>query len=121
MVSDKDVLPIFIFNGFTFGTNWQYFSFMENLDKVFNDASNVLGINFAEFRELRRRDGREADKEPRTYRGDFILNLRVGYHTPNNRFKVSFLVDNVANREYALRPALIEAPRTFSARIDVSF
>ena len=24
------------FNGFTFGTNWQYFSFLENLDKVFN-------------------------------------------------------------------------------------
>jgi len=109
------------FNGFTFGTNWQYFSFLENLDRVFNDESNVLGINFAQFRENRRKDGREADKEPRTYRGDFILNLRVGYHTRDGKFKISFLVNNVANREYALRPALIEPPRTYSARIDVSF
>ena len=107
--------------GFTFGTSWQYYSFMENLDKVFNDASNVLGINFAEFRESRRKGGREANKEPRTYRGDFILDLRVGYHTKNDLIKFSFLVKNVANREYSLRPALIEAPRTFSARIDISF
>jgi outer membrane receptor protein involved in Fe transport len=94
---------------------------MENLDKVFNDESNVLGINFAAFRETRRKDGREADKEARTYRGDFILNLRVGYHTPDGKFKVSFLVNNLANREYSLRPALIEPPRTYSARIDLAF
>jgi outer membrane receptor protein involved in Fe transport len=109
------------FKGFTFGTTWQYYSFMENLDKVFNDESNVLGINFAAFRETRRKDGREADKEARTYRGDFILNLRVGYHTPDGKFKVSFLVNNLANREYSLRPALIEPPRTYSARIDLAF
>jgi outer membrane cobalamin receptor len=109
------------FNGFTFGTNWQYFSFMENLDKVFNDEANVLGINFAQFREDRRKDGREANREPRSYQGDFILNLRAGWHTADNKFKISFLVNNVANREYSLRPALIEPPRTFSARVDVSF
>ncbi len=107
--------------GFTFGTNWQYYSFMENLDKIFNDENGLLGINFAEFRETRRKDGREANKEPRTYRGDFILDFRIGYHTKNDIVRFSFLVKNVANREYSLRPALIEPPRNFQARVDFSF
>jgi len=106
--------------GFTLGTTWQYFSFMENLDRVFNDESGVLGVLYDEWRETRRKDGREANEAKRTYRGDFILDLSAGYHTRNDRFAVSFHVKNLANREYSLRPGLIEAPRHFSARIDIS-
>lgn len=108
------------FKGFTFGTSWQYFSFLENLDVVFDDPTGALGIYFSQYRETRLKDGREANKQPRTFRGDFILDLRVGYHTKNNLFKLSFHVKNVANREYVLRPGLIEAPRNFSARIDIA-
>lgn len=106
--------------GFTLGTSWQYFSFMENLDKVFNDESRVLGIRVNDWRETRRKDGRDPNAGKRAYRGDFILDLRAGWHTKNERFTVSFHVKNVANREYSLRPGLIEAPRTYSARVDIA-
>ncbi|MCP4122599.1 MAG: TonB-dependent receptor [Bacteroidetes bacterium] len=106
--------------GFTLGTSWQYFSFMENLDRVFNDESGVLGVRYNDWRELRRKDGRESNEAKRSYRGDFILDLSAGYHTRNQRFHVSVHVKNVANREYSLRPGLIEAPRHFSARMDIS-
>ena len=33
-------------------------------------------------------------------------------------FKFSFLINNVFNQEYTVRPALIEPPRTFSLRLD---
>jgi len=107
-------------NGFILGTSWQYYSFMENLDKVFNDASGVLGLEVAAWRETRRKDGREANEAKRSYRGDFILDLKAGYHLKNNRATFTFHVKNVANREYSLRPGLVESPRSFGARIDIA-
>ena len=106
--------------GFTLGTSWQYFSFMENLDRVFNDESAVLGVRYDEWRELRRKDGREPNEEKRSYRGDFIIDLSAGYHTRHNRLAISFHIKNVANREYSLRPGLIEAPRHYSARMEIA-
>lgn len=106
--------------GFILGTSWQYYSFMENLDKVFNDASGVLGLKVDEWRESRRKDGREPNEEKRTYYGDFILDLRAGWHTKDKRFTFTVHVKNVANREYSLRPGLIEAPRSYGARIDIA-
>jgi iron complex outermembrane receptor protein len=106
--------------GFVLGTSWQYYSFMENLDRVFNDESGVLGIQVNDWRELRRKDGREPNQDKRSYRGDFILDLRAGWHTKNHRFAITFHIKNAANREYSLRPALIEATRNYSARIDIA-
>ena len=106
--------------GFFMGTSWQYYSFMENLDRVFNDEAGVLGINVHQWRETRRKDGREANDDKRSYYGDFILDLRAGWHTKNKLVTFTVHVKNVANREYSLRPALIEAPRTYSARVDIA-
>ena len=48
-----------------------------------------------------------------------IWNVRVSYAvTPN--LKASIHINNMLNQEYTLRPALIEPPRNFTLRIDMS-
>lgn len=49
-----------------------------------------------------------------------IMDLRCSYR-PIPMLKVSFLVNNVFNKAYTLRPALLEAPRHFSLRLDAQF
>ena len=104
--------------GFDFGLSGQYFSFMENIDNIFT----VFIPGLTEYREERLREDIEGKKPQSWYKGDFIADIRAGYTftTANNdRFKISVLVKNVANREYSLRPALIEAPRSYSLRLDI--
>lgn len=107
------------FHGFNFGISGQYFSFMENLDRIFT----VFIPGISDYREERLREGFENKKPQRWYKGDFILDLRVGYTIKKNEhtYRISALVNNVANHEYALRPAIMEAPRAFSARLDIEF
>jgi outer membrane receptor protein involved in Fe transport len=93
---------------------------MENLDRIFT----VFIPGITEFRQTRLRDNIEGKKPQRWYKGDFIIDLRAGYtfKTANNQsIKISGLVRNLANREYVLRPALVEAPRSYTLRIDLEF
>lgn len=88
---------------FTIGTTLQYYSFMEAIDEAFNCF--LPGVQ--EWRSTH-------DS------GDFILDLRAGYQiTPS--FNVGFLCKNVFNREYALRPALVDAPRNYTLRLTYNF
>ncbi len=50
-------------------------------------------------------------------RGFTLVDLRVAYQIMP-QLKASFLVGNVLNQEYSLRPALLEAPRNFTLRLD---
>ena len=52
--------------------------------------------------------------------GTLITDIRTSYKVTNN-FKVSFLVKNLFNEFYYLRPALPEAPRNFTVRLDYAF
>jgi len=106
--------------GFDIGANLQYFSFMENFDNVF--ALFIPGLN--EYRDERYRDNYFEKKPQRHFKGDLIADVRAGYtfrDSNNNKYKVSLLVRNVANRAYTLRPALMEAPRSYSLRVDLEF
>jgi iron complex outermembrane receptor protein len=106
--------------GFDFGANLQYFSFMENYDGIFN----LFIPGLIDYREERLRDN-YIDKNPkRWYEGNLIADIRAGYtfrDANDNKYKVSFLVRNVGNRDYTLRPALMEAPRSYSLRVDLEF
>ena len=50
--------------------------------------------------------------------GFYVFDARVGYKI--NQWKVSLLGNNILNKEYTLRPALMEAPRNLSVRFDYS-
>ncbi len=80
------------------GISIRYYSFMEAIDEAFNYF--LPGIR--EFRE--QHNG-----------GTTILDLRLIYRITKSH-NVSLVVKNVANLEYALRPALIDAPRSFTLK-----
>jgi iron complex outermembrane receptor protein len=45
-----------------------------------------------------------------------VFDARFGYTM--DAFKISFLMNNILNKEYTVRPALLEAPRNLSFRLD---
>lgn len=81
-----------------FGVAARYYSFMEAMDQVF--VIFVPGIK--EFRE-------------ENNDGDWVLDLRLGIELGDANLWC--IVSNVLNNEYALRPALIEAPRNVVVRL----
>ncbi len=85
------------------GLSLQHTSRMEAIDQAFN----VFLPGIQEFRD--RNDG-----------GTSLVDLRFLY-SPNDNDKFSFLVRNLFNVEYALRPALIDAPRSFTLKYARNF
>lgn len=78
------------------GTN--YLSFMEAIDKVFDEL--IPGVKAF----------RAAHPD-----GSQIWYASIGY-TFDKSYTISLRVDNLLNAEYVLRPALLEAPRSMSVR-----
>lgn len=74
---------------------------MENIDRVF-EILVVPGL----------RSYREEHQSSYAYGG-----VRAGYKISKHS-RVTFLVDNILNAEYTVRPGLIEAPRSFTLRFD---
>lgn len=83
---------------FSIGLTIQYYSFMDAIDQAF--VALLPGIE--EWRKVH--NG-----------GDLILDFRVGFKVSETS-SISFLVKNITNHEYALRPALMDAPRNFTLR-----
>lgn len=50
--------------------------------------------------------------------GDWVHNIRISCHI-NPNVSVSFLVNNITNREYAIRPAKMDPPRSFNLQLRV--
>lgn len=88
---------------FSVGLTMQYYSYMEAIDQAFN----VLLPGIKDFRDNHNN-------------GDWVLDLRCGIKLGDNS-TLSFLVKNLFNAEYALRPALVDAPRSYTLRYAWSF
>ncbi|MFT7588338.1 MAG: outer membrane receptor protein involved in Fe transport, partial [Limisphaerales bacterium] len=83
---------------FRLGFDLNYFSYMNNIDEVFEVYPIPPGI--PEFRAIHNR-------------GDWILGARIGFDTSTHS-SFSVLVRNVFNREYALRVGRIDPPRNYT-------
>ncbi|MFN8283466.1 MAG: TonB-dependent receptor [Chitinophagales bacterium] len=107
------------FKGFTFGVTGQFYSFMENADVIFD----LILPSYKAYRASHLKKGSSINDPKPKFKGDFILDTRIGYHfTKENRdFNFSFLIKNITNREYTLRPTLIEPPRSYGFRMDMTF
>jgi len=92
------------FSGFgaSIGGNLRYVSHMVAIDEEFN----LFISGLRNFRDVNNK-------------GYVLLNLRAAYKYKN--YKLSFLLGNALNAEYTVRPALLEAPRNYSLRLDMSF
>ncbi len=85
---------------FGFGISGRYYSFMKNIDKFFIsfDRPGYLTTGIADYREKY--------DDP-----NLIWDVRISYELKKH-FKFAFIVDNLLNKEYSLRPITIEPPRT---------
>lgn len=108
------------FAGWSGGISGSYFSFIENIDRTF--VSFIPGL--LDYRNSRQKDPLHFDPAKKgQYRGDFILDLRVGYtfFAGKNHYKISTIVKNALNKAYSLRPGMMEPPFSCVLRLDFQF
>lgn len=91
-------------NRLSAGFSGRYYSFMKNIDIFLYqlDEPQAMHSGIKQYRE-------EHNK------GNFIVDFRISYTLKDFRF--SFLVNNLLNTEYSLRPITIESPRTTSLQV----
>jgi iron complex outermembrane receptor protein len=97
------------YDKWSMGVSYRYNSFMVNVDRIFIDLDTLYGwlpTGIAKYRE--EREGK----------GDFVFDTRISYQVSESA-KVAFLINNLLNREYMIRPLQIEAPRTFIMQVTV--
>ncbi len=87
---------------FALGAYAFYNSFMEAIDALFESDLVVKGLK---------------NWRAQHQQGHLVLGVRAAWAV-HPSFKLSFLVDNLLNAEYMLRPALLEPTRTFTLRLD---
>ncbi|WP_020534291.1 TonB-dependent receptor [Lewinella cohaerens] len=88
---------------FRLGAESFYNSHMEAIDALF--LIFISGLN----------DYRQKDNN-----GYWLHNIRLAY-AHSEKVKATFILGNVFNEEYTIRPALMEAPRNVTLRLDYKF
>jgi outer membrane receptor protein involved in Fe transport len=83
------------------GISARYNSRMQNIDKAFTDLE---GIAIAHFQP-----GLTQWRAEHTT-GDYVFDLRIGYEI-KGKHRLAVVINNVLNRQYAIRPLSIEEPR----------
>ncbi|MEX1188972.1 MAG: TonB-dependent receptor [Bacteroidia bacterium] len=97
----------------SFGVSARYSSFMRNIDRIFEDLDDYLTIL------QQPAPGLKAYREQNN-KGFTIFDTRLSYRL-SDVVKLAFVVNNLFNEEYTLRPMSIEAPRTTAIQLNVSF
>lgn len=98
----------FEYKWFLIGASVRYNSFMQNVDKVF-EALDGYGLNTG-VKQYRKDHNK----------GDYVVDMRLGFNIASHS-RLSFLVQNLLNREYMLRPLDIMPPRTFAIQYQLKF
>lgn len=106
---------------FSIGWSTRYYSFMENVDRRFtqsilheyNDPNS--GFSWDDIPSTYILPGLREYRE-KHHNGDWIHDLRMSYQL-SKQLKASFIVNNVFNAEYSLRPGDIRPPRMFLVQV----
>jgi outer membrane receptor protein involved in Fe transport len=98
---------------FMVGFSVRYNSFMENIDRTFEEPL-IAGLEFTRvlpgLQEYRQRFNK----------GDYVLDMRFGYSV-NDNSKVTLVVNNLLNREVMGRPGDIQPPRNIAVQYALKF
>ncbi len=94
---------------FTMGVSGRYNSRVQNIDFAFIDLDDTGVLPTGVSRWMEERNN-----------GDLVIDLRLAYRI-NQKIKASVVINNLLNREYALRPLSIESPRltTFQLALEI--
>lgn len=88
------------------GVSFRYNSVMRNIDNAFL-MFEALGVV-------------QGVSKSRNPKGDYVFDARIGYEVHTGH-RVNFIVNNILNRRYSIRPLAIEAPRYFCLQYQVQF
>jgi len=102
------------FKKFNFGLSGRYNSFMQNIDRIFEDLDSDPSIPPA----LRLETGLTQWRIDNN-KGDAIFDFRMGYEL-TKQSRISIVVNNALNRVYAIRPLAIEAQRLVQVQFKTS-
>jgi iron complex outermembrane receptor protein len=99
---------------FSIGLSVQYYSFMMAIDELFEGKIKgvILPQALAPKEFVAVRKFREEHRN-----GTTIVDLRAAFSI-NKSMKISVLCGNLFNTEYSIRPALLDAPRNYTLRLD---
>ena len=97
---------------FMFGVSVRYNSHVTNIDKIF------VQLEEPQYASFNLRTG--ITEWMRTHNtGDTVIDLRAGYQL-SDPVRIAFIVNNLTNLEYSIRPLAIEAPRNFQVQLIVN-
>lgn len=99
---------------FRWGVSVQYASHFINIDRAFERPLGFLGLEAGEVDLFGIRTFREDNDS-----GFSVVDTRLAFDL--NKLTISLLCNNIFNLSYTLRPALLEAPRTYGVRLDYKF
>lgn len=100
------------YKSLSLGLSFRYNSFMQNIDRIFEDLDNPNAIpSLPTGVKQYRQDNNK---------GDYVFDLRFSVQV-NKINRVAVVVNNLLNREYTIRPLVIEAPRTFAITYTADF
>lgn len=99
---------------FSVGFSYRYYSRMQNIDKAFQDLEDLTYNASEYFHEIK------GIRYWRTHYGFEVIDMRVACQL-TERHRISFIMNNLLNTDYSLRPMKIEAPRTTSIQYVYSF
>lgn len=85
------------------GGDWVYYSYMQNIDEVFYSLATLASYGITQYRETH-------DK------GINVFNSHIGLQV-SKTLRIAFVVNNIYNLSYSLRPLKVEPPRTFAIRL----
>ena len=83
---------------------------MDNVDQIFIDLDVTKQLE----------TGIKKYREDHLGKGDYVMDARVSLSATDN-IKVAFIVNNVLNREYMVRPLSIQPPRTYAIQYTMTF
>lgn len=95
------------YKGFAFGVSMRMNSFMVNVDKIFEEG--IFGNQILPGLKNYRND-------PTNQKAEIAFDARVSY-TYKEKYKASFIVNNLTNTEIMGRPGDIQAPRLFIVQL----
>lgn len=98
---------------FSWGVEVRYNSFMINIDPFFEGNDPLIIFLFGKPTEFI--PGVKSWRENH-HHGDYVVDLRLSYNITDN-IRISLITKNSFNREYSIRPALMEAPRSYTAQL----
>jgi outer membrane receptor protein involved in Fe transport len=98
------------YKSWSVGVSFRFNSYMQNIDKAFEQLEEQFPVLF---------NPGVANWRKRNPNGDHVFDARLGYNL-RDKHKLAFVVSNLLNREYAMRPLAIEEPRVITIQYSLT-